>query len=162
MFTFVVNICVCVSVYTHTHIYSYIFIVSYHILYSYAFYTCLPFFFQSVQFSYSVGMTLCNPYSTPGFPVYHQLPELAQTHVHWVGHAIQPSRPLSSPSLPAFSLSGWLKSSPRFFCKMSWRKHQQIFSQPQINTLFSLFKYPIHFNLSINKSHFPYVGEATV
>lgn len=42
------------------------------------------------------------------------------------------------------------------------KKHEQIFSQPQINTLFSLFKYPIHFNLSINKSYFPYVGEATV
>ena len=37
--------------------------------------------------------------STPGFPVHHQLPELTQTHVHWVGAAIQPSHPLSSPSL---------------------------------------------------------------
>ena len=37
--------------------------------------------------------------STPGFPVHHQLPELTQTHVHWVGDAIQPSHPLSSPSL---------------------------------------------------------------
>ena len=43
--------------------------------------------------------------STPGFPVHHQLPELAQTHVHWVGDAIQPSHPLLSPSPPAFSLS---------------------------------------------------------
>ena len=43
--------------------------------------------------------------STPGFPVYHQLPELTQTHVHWVSDAIQPSHPLSSPSSPAFSLS---------------------------------------------------------
>ena len=43
--------------------------------------------------------------STPGFPVYHQLPELAQTHVHLVSDAIQPSDPLSSPSPPAFSLS---------------------------------------------------------
>ena len=42
--------------------------------------------------------------SMPGFPVHHQLPELAQTHVHWVGDAIQPSHPLSSPS-PAFNLS---------------------------------------------------------
>ena len=38
--------------------------------------------------------------STPGFPVHHQLPELARTHVHRVGDAIQPSHPLSSPSLP--------------------------------------------------------------
>ena len=48
--------------------------------------------------------------STPGFPVHHQLPELAQTHVHWVGNAIQLSRPLSSllissifPSIRVFS-----------------------------------------------------------
>ena len=39
--------------------------------------------------------------STPGFPVHHQLPEPAQTHVHQVGNAIQPSHPLSSPSPPA-------------------------------------------------------------
>ena len=52
-------------------------------------------------------LTLCNPmdYSTPGFPVHHQLPELIQTHVHQVGDTIQPSYPLSSPSPPAFNLS---------------------------------------------------------
>ena len=51
--------------------------------------------------------TLCYPVdcSTPGLPVYHQLPELTQTHVHQVGNAIQPSHPLSSPSPPAFNLS---------------------------------------------------------
>ena len=38
--------------------------------------------------------------STPGFPVHHQLLEFTQTHVHWVGDAIQPSHPLSSPLLP--------------------------------------------------------------
>ena len=36
--------------------------------------------------------------STPGLPVHHQLPEFSETHVHWVGDAIQPSHPLSSPS----------------------------------------------------------------
>ena len=48
-------------------------------------------------------LTLCNPmdYSTPGLPVHHQLPELAQTHVHQVGDAIQPFHPLSSLSPPA-------------------------------------------------------------
>ena len=53
------------------------------------------------------SLTLCDPMdsSTPGFPVRHQLPELAQTDVHQVGDAIQPSYPLSSPSPPAFSLS---------------------------------------------------------
>ena len=40
-------------------------------------------------------------YNTPGFPVLHHLPEFAQTHVHRVGDAIQPSHPLSSPSPPA-------------------------------------------------------------
>ena len=50
---------------------------------------------------------LCNPMdcSTPGFPVHHQLPELAQTHVHRVSDAIQPSHSLSSPCPPAFNLS---------------------------------------------------------
>ena len=43
--------------------------------------------------------------SMPGFPVHHQLLELAQTHVHLVGDAIQPSYPFLSPSPPAFSLS---------------------------------------------------------
>ena len=50
---------------------------------------------------------LCDPTdcNMPGFPVHHQLPELAQTHVHWVSDAIQPSHPLSSPSPPVFNLS---------------------------------------------------------
>ena len=62
----------------------------------------------SVQFS-SVTQscpTLCDPmnYSGPGLPVHHQLPESTQTHVHRVNDAIQPSHPLSSPSLPALNL----------------------------------------------------------
>ena len=64
---------------------------------------------SSVQFS-SVAQscpTLCNPMdcSMPGLPVHHHLPEFIQTHVHWVGDAIQPSHPLSSPSPPALNLS---------------------------------------------------------
>ena len=61
--------------------------------------------FSSVQLLSRVQ--LCDPMncSTPGLPVHHQLPELAQTQVHRVGNAIQPSHPLSSPSPPAFSLS---------------------------------------------------------
>ena len=62
-----------------------------------------------VQFSSVVQPcpTLCNPMdcNTPGFPVHHQFPKLAQTHVHWVSDAIQPSHPLWSPSPPAFNLS---------------------------------------------------------
>ena len=52
-------------------------------------------------------LTLCDPTDcgTPGFPVHHQLLELTQTYVHWVGDAIQPSHSLLSPSPPAFNLS---------------------------------------------------------
>ena len=75
----------------------------------------------SVQFS-SVAqscLTLCDPMncSMPGLPVYHQLPEFTQTHVHWVSDAIQPSHPLSSPSPSApnpsqhQSLFQWVSSS---------------------------------------------------
>ena len=51
--------------------------------------------------------TLCDPMdcSTPGFPVHPQLPEFAQTHVHWVSDVIQTSHPPSSPFPPAFNLS---------------------------------------------------------
>ena len=51
--------------------------------------------------------TLCDltDYSMPSLPVHHQLLEFTQTHVHWVGDAVQPSHPLSSPSPPAFNLS---------------------------------------------------------
>ena len=55
-----------------------------------------------VQFSLVTQscLTLQTPgLCTPGFPVHHQLPELAQTHVHSIGDAIQPSHPLSSPSI---------------------------------------------------------------
>jgi len=59
----------------------------------------------SVQFSHS-AVSDCDPMdcSTPGLPVHHQLPELAQTHVRQVGDAIQPSHPLLSPT-PAFNMS---------------------------------------------------------
>ena len=63
----------------------------------------------SVQFS-SVAQScpiICNPMnlSMPGVPFHHQLLEYTQTHVHWVGDAIQPSHPLSSPSPSALNLS---------------------------------------------------------
>ena len=56
-------------------------------------------------------------WGTPGLPVHHQLPEFTQTHVHQVSEAIQPSRPVSSPSPPAPNLSQnrglfkWVSSS---------------------------------------------------
>ena len=76
----------------------------------------VPVRFSSVT---QLCLTLCNPTdcSTAGFPVHYQLPELAQTHVHWVGDAIKPSHPLSSPSPLAFDLSQhqglfqWVSSS---------------------------------------------------
>ena len=65
--------------------------------------------FFSVQFSPVTQLypTLCDPIdcSMSGFPVHHQLPELAQTRVLYVGDAIQPSHCLPSPSPPAFNLS---------------------------------------------------------
>ena len=81
----------------------------------------LSFLFFSVQLSSVTQscLTLCNPMdcSVPGFPVHHQLPECTQTHIYWVGDAIQPSHPQSSPSPPAFNLSQhqglftWVSSS---------------------------------------------------
>ena len=80
-------------------------------------------------------LTFCNPvdWSTPGFPVHHQLPELAQAHVHWVGDAIQPSHPLLSPSLPAFNLSQrqdlfqWVSSSHHVAKQLEFQLQHQSF-----------------------------------
>ena len=91
---------------------------------------------SSVQFS-SVAQscpTLCNPMncSMPGLPVHHQLPEFTQTHVHWVGDAIQPSHPLSSPSL-AFNLSQhqglfkWVSSSHQVVKVLEFQLQHQSF-----------------------------------
>ena len=65
---------------------------------------------KRVQFSSVQSLShvrLCDPMnrSTPGLPVHHQLPEFAQTHIHRVSDAIQPSHPLSSPSPPALNPS---------------------------------------------------------
>ena len=63
------------------------------------------------------------------FLVHHQLPELAQTHVHWVSSAIQPSHPLSSPSLPTFNLSqhhGLFK----WFSSFRWPKYWSFIISP--------------------------------
>ena len=62
----------------------------------------------------------CN---TPGFPVFYQLPELAQTQVHWVSDAIQASHSLSSPSLPAFNLSQHQGLSNESVLCIRWRKY---------------------------------------
>ena len=73
--------------------------------------------FSSVQFSCSVVSNSLQPHEPPGLPVHHQLPEFTQTYVYWVGNAIQPSHPLSSPSPSTFNLSRcqgifkWVNSS---------------------------------------------------
>ena len=80
-------------------------------------------------------LTLCNSMncSMPGLPVRHQLPEFTQTHVHWVGDAIQPSHPLSSPSPPAFNLSQheglfqWVSSSHQVARILEFPLQQQSF-----------------------------------
>ena len=71
--------------------------------------------------------------SSPGFPVHHRLLELAQTYVHWVGGAIQPPHPLSSPSPPAFNLSQhqdlfkWVSSSHRVAKVLEFQLQHQSF-----------------------------------
>ena len=79
--------------------------------------------------------TLCNPMncSMPVLPVHHQLPEFTQTQVHWVGDAIQPFHPLSSPSLPALNLSQyqglfkWVSSSHQVAKVLEFQLQHQSF-----------------------------------
>ena len=77
-------------------------------------------FFSLVQ-SFSLVRLFCDPMdcSTPGFPVHLQIPDLTQTHVHWVGNAIQSSHHLSSPYPPAFNLS-----QHQGLFKWGWSSHQ--------------------------------------
>ena len=62
---------------------------------------CLPHFWKTQN----NGICDSVDCSVPGFPVFHYLPEFAQTCVHWVSDAIQPSHPLLPPSVPALNLS---------------------------------------------------------
>ena len=78
---------------------------------------------------------LCHPmnHSTPGLPVHHQLLEFSQTHVHQVSDAIQPSHPLSSPSLPAPNpsqhqgLFQWVTSSHQVAKVLDFQSQHQPF-----------------------------------
>ena len=74
-------------------------------------------------------LTLWDPMncSTPGLPIYHQLPKSTQTHLHWVGDAIQPSHPLSTlllpsifPSIRVFSNESALCNRWPKYCKLSF------------------------------------------
>ena len=92
---------------------------------------------SSVQFSSVAQLcpTLCDPMnrSPPGLPVYHQLLEFTQTHVCWVGDAIQTSHPLLSPSPPAFNLSQhqslfqWVTSSHQGAKVLEFQLQHQFF-----------------------------------
>ena len=89
--------------------------------------------FSSIQFSHLVMSDSLNPMycSMPGLPVHHQFPGFTQIHVHWVGDAIQPSHPLSSPFPPAFSLSQhqglfkWVSSSHKVAKVLEFQPHHQ-------------------------------------
>ena len=91
---------------------------------------------SSVLFSHSVMSDSLWPRdcSMPSFPVHHQLPELAQTRVHCVGDAIQPSHPLSSRSPPALNLSStrlflfqWVSSSHQVAKVLEFQLQHQCF-----------------------------------
>ena len=77
------------------------------------------------SFSRSVVCDILQPMdcSTPGFIVHHQLPELAQTQIQWVGDAIQPSHPLLSPSPPAFNFPSIGVFSNESDLRISWPKY---------------------------------------
>ena len=80
---------------------SYVYPLIYFIFFSYT----LNHLFSSVK-SLSCLLLFATPWAAaqPGFPVHHQLPELAQTHAHRVKNVIQPSHSLSSPSPLALNL----------------------------------------------------------
>ena len=83
---------------------------------------CLPLLYCLLLFTRSCP-TLCGPTdcSMPGFPVLHHLPELAQTHVHWVGDVIQPSRPVALLLLPSI-FPGIRVSSNESALRIRWPK----------------------------------------
>ena len=70
-------------------------------------------------------LTLCGPMdcSMPGCPILYYLLEIAQTHVHWVSDAKQPSHPLSSPSPPALNLSRHQVLPNESVLHMRWPKY---------------------------------------
>ena len=79
--------------------------------------------------------------SMPGLPVHHQFLEFTQTHVQWVSDAIQPSHPLSSPSLPTFNLSQhqclfkWVSSSHQVAKVLEFKLQHQSFQSVRTDFL---------------------------
>ena len=104
-----------IQTYIQTYVEIYIYI---HI------YVCVYIYISSVIQSYPMG-SICGPMdsSTSGFLVRHQLSQLDQTHVHWIGGAIQRFHPLSSPSPPAFNLSQHQVFSNESVLCMRWAKY---------------------------------------
>ena len=106
-------LCICVSIYQEISL-----LISNVFPSNYSFF---PFVVWSLN---CVCPALCESMdcSMPGFPVLHYLLDFAQTHVHWVVDAIQPSHPWSPPSLPALNLSQhqglfqWVGSSHQVAC----------------------------------------------
>ena len=117
------------------------------------FHRLFPFFVFSVQFNSVTQLcpTLCDPMnrSRPGLPVHHQLLVFTQTHVHWVGDAIQPSHPLSSPSPPALNLSQhqgpfqWVNSSHEVAKVLEFQPQPQSFQWTSRNIL-NIWKFTAH------------------
>ena len=98
---------------------------------------------STVQFNCSAVSDSLGPHELQHTrpPVHHQLPESTQTHVHWVGDAIQPPHPLSSPS-PACNLSQhqglfkWVSSSHHVAKVLEFQlQHQSFQRTPRINLL---------------------------
>ena len=101
-------------------------------------------YLHSLQFSRSGMSASCTLMDCcmPGFPVYHQLPGPTETHVHWVGDAIQPFRPLLSPSPPAFNLSQHHCFSSESALPIRWPKYWSFsFSISPSNEYSGLFSF---------------------
>ena len=98
-------------------------------------------------------LTLCDPMdcSTSGLPVHHQFPEFTQTHVHWVGDAIQPSHPLSS-HLQSIPASGSFPMS-QFFTSGS--QGIGVSASASVLPMNTQDWFPLKINLLIFVNHFP-------
>ena len=96
--------------------------------------------FLKLQFSSVQSLSRVQLFATPwtaaqqaSLPITNSLPEFTQTHVHWVGDAIQPSHPLSSPSPPTFNLSQhqgllqWVSSSHQVAKVLEFQLQHQSF-----------------------------------
>ena len=134
-----ISACVSVAAEKHSHKHSLTFLPLRNEVYAPSSWVCI----HSVQFSHSVVSDSLQPMDcrTPGLPVHHQLLEFTQTHVHWVGDAIQPSHPLLSPSPPALNFSQhqglfqWVTSSHQVAKALEFQLHQSLQWTPRTGLL---------------------------